>query len=84
MEQAEEEDFGTSTLGQVEINFVHPWTGGDYFCSPLDWWRSFFCSALDWWRLFLFGLGLVEIIFVWHWTGGDYIFNIIFSVTTTT
>ena len=30
MEQAEEEDFGTSTLGQVEIIFVHPWTGGDY------------------------------------------------------
>ena len=52
MEQAEEEDFGTSTLGQVEIIFVRHWTGGDYFCS-----------ALDWWRLFLFGIGLVEIIY---------------------
>ena len=38
----------------------HPWTGGDYFCSPLDWWR-----------LILFTLGQVEIIFVHPWTGGD-------------
>ena len=63
MEQAEEEDFGTSTLGQVEIIFVHPWTGGDHFFVRHWTGGDYFCSALDWWRLFLFGIGLVEIIY---------------------